>query len=425
MLHPTRPITTTTDLPASTAAEPARAPAADAPDESERTPRKATTSSKPPADAKRGWRSIDAPSRVEVAEVGSRFLYVAEQGTVMRRSGTRVTITKKETVLLDVPAVRLQGVLVYGNVQVSTQCLRMLMAEGVWVSFFSRNGQYKGRMQPPAERGGRLRHRQWTQSTDEAFCLAFAKAIVRGKILAERQVASAYAKNRAAESLTTGAQQLRESLERVEQVTDVASLRGVEGTATRAYFGLFAKWNGSDLPFEGREKRGTTDPVNSLLNFGYTLLTRELEGLVEAAGLDPTIGFYHVPDDDRPSLACDWVEEFRHGLIDRLVLTLVNKGTITRADFEEAEEHRGIRMSPDGLRKYFTAYERAMRRSPNDEDEAAAVAGVRTVMLAQLGRLLDAIAGRAPYRTHLEAPAPTPDMSVSAVVASEAAPSGG
>jgi len=359
---------------------------------------------KAPGGPRRGWRSIEAPSRVQVAEVGSRFLYVAEQGTMLRRAGTRVSVTKKEAVLLDVRAVRLQGVLVYGNVQVSTQCLRNLLAEGVWMSFFTRNGQYRGRLQPPIERGGQLRRRQWTRSGDEAFCLEFARAIVRGKILAQRHVAEAYAKNRAAESLGTGRTQLRESLPRVEEVADLGALRGVEGGASRAYFGLFAKWNASELPFEGREKRGTADPINALLNFGYTLLTREVEGLLEAAGLDPTVGFYHQPDDDRPSLACDWVEEFRHVVVDRLVLTLVNKRMITRADFEEGEERRGIRLSADGLKTFLRHYDQAMSRPP-DEEEGSLAAGFRSVLFAQLGRLLDAIAGRAPYQSHLEAAA--------------------
>ncbi len=349
---------------------------------------------------------MDAPAQVQATEVGARFLYVAEQGAVLHRAGTRVVVTKKDATLLHVPATRLQGVLVYGSVQVTTACIRNLLAEEVWVSFFSRNGQYRGRLQPPCERGGRVRRRQWTQANDPAFCLEFARAIVRGKILAQQRLAEAYAKNRAAESMATGRIHLRESLERVDSVADLAALRGVEGTASRAYFGLFSNWNTSELPFRGREKRGTNDPVNALLNLGYTLMTRELEGLTEAAGLDPTIGFYHAPDDDRPSLACDWVEEFRHVVVDRLVLTLLNKHMIVPADFEGGEDHRGVRLTMEGLKKFLSAYELAMRRPPEDDAESAA-AGLRSVLLAQLARLLDAIAGRAPYRSHLELPAAT------------------
>jgi CRISPR-associated protein Cas1 len=399
------PHATTTDRPDPAGAAALSSETAPALCTTSNSPQRASTARvKAPAGPRRGWRAIDAPARVQTAEVGSRFLYVAEQGAVLRREGTRVVVAKKDAVLLQVPAVRLQGVLVYGSVQVTTACFRNLLAEQVWVSFFTRSGQYRGRLQPPCERGGRVRRRQWTQANDPAFCLEFARAIVRGKILAQQRLAEAYAKNRAAESLGTGRIHLRESLERVDEAADLATLRGIEGTASRAYFDLFSRWNSSELPFPGREKRGTNDPVNALLNFGYTLLTRELEGLTEAAGLDPTIGFYHAPDDDRPSLACDWVEEFRHVVVDRLVLTLLNKRTISRDDFEDGEERRGVRLTADGLRKFLSAYELGMRRPPEDDD-ASAAAGLTSVLLAQLGRLLDALAGRAPYRSHLELPA--------------------
>src|SRR5581483_9578425 len=117
------------------------------------------------------------------------------------------------------------------------------------------------------------------------------RAVVRGKILGQKQVATAYAKNYLAETLGEAHSTLCKSLERVETVETLDELRGVEGAASRAYFDLFRRCNHSDMSFEGRHKRGATDPINALLNFGYTLLTRELEGFLEAAGLDPTIGF--------------------------------------------------------------------------------------------------------------------------------------
>jgi len=374
-----------------------------------------------PTVAKRGWRAVDAPRLPEVAEIGSRFLYVAEQGAIVRRRGTRVQVSKGEEVLLEVAAPRLQGVLLYGNVQVSTQCLRALLAEDVWVSLFGRGGQYRGRIQPPVERGGRLRRRQWERAGDPEFCLAFSRAMVRGKLRGALMVADAYAKNRAAESLGTSRIRLRECLARVDGVGDLATLRGIEGTAARAYFEMFSRWNLSDLEFPGRQKRGTNNPLNALLNLGYALLTRELEGLLESAGLDPTVGFYHQPDDDRPSLACDWVEEFRHLVVDRLVLNLINRKSITAVHFESGEDHRGVRMTADGLRIFSGAFDRAMQTpSRQGEEPGTAVGGVRATMLVQLARLLEALAGRGTYVTHLEADDAPSTGDVCGVVAAAA-----
>jgi CRISPR-associated protein Cas1 len=348
----------------------------------------------------RRWQSIESPAHAKAAESHTRFLYVVEQGTVVRRTGGRVFVTKKEAKLIEVGLIKLQGVLCYGNVQVSTQCMRALLEEDVWLSFFTRGGVYKGRLQPPAERGGKLRVRQWDRSRDPKFCLAFGRAVVRGKILGQKQMAAAYAKNYLAETLGDAHSALCQSLERIETVETLDELRGVEGAASRAYFDLFRRWNRSEMPFEGRHKRGATDPINALLNFGYTLLTRELEGFLEAAGLDPTIGFYHMADEDRPSLACDWVEEFRHVVVDRLVLNLINQKIVQPDHFEAHEEKGGLRMKPEGLRRFVQHWEKILTGSSGENNGVAG--GFRGVFLNRLGALLDSLVKESPYRSHLE-----------------------
>ncbi len=285
---------------------------------------------------------------------------------------------------------KLEAVFLYGNIQLSTQCMRALMDEGIRVSFFTGQGTFKGSLLPPAAEMASLRLKQYERSLDEAFCLNFARAVVKGKLLAQRAIAAAYARDAVADSLGEHFRALDAAIDRLPSASGLAELRGMEGAASRAYFQLFAKWNRSEFAFEGREKRGATDPINLLLNLGYTMLTRELSGLAEAAGLDPAIGFYHQPHGNRPSLGCDWVEEFRHAMIDRAVLTLVNRRVIQSKDFQDLGD-RGRRLNPAGLRKFLTAYERAMLDK-----------GYRERMVVQLGVLLDTLRGTVPcYTTHL------------------------
>lgn len=97
------------------------------------------------------------------------------------------------------------------------------------------------------------------------------------------------------------------------------------------------------------------------------------------------------------------MEEFRHSAIDRLVLNLVNQKTIKAGDFEDLDERRGLRLRPDGLRKYLAAYEQALFQGTTSEDETA-TPGIRDVFLGQLVRLLDALNTGAAYRAYLEGP---------------------
>ena len=80
-----------------------------------------------------------------------------------------------------------------------------------------------------------------------------------------------------------------------------------------------------DFYFRGRNKRPPLDNVNAMLSFGYSLLAGMCGGALEAVGLDPYVGFFHTDRPGRMSLALDLMEEFRGIMVDRFVLTLINK----------------------------------------------------------------------------------------------------
>jgi CRISPR/Cas system-associated endonuclease Cas1 len=53
------------------------------------------------------------------------------------------------------------------------------------------------------------------------------------------------------------------------------------------------------------------DPVNACLNYSYGLLYSRARVSIHRVGLDPTVGFLHVPRADSQALVYDWVEAFR------------------------------------------------------------------------------------------------------------------
>jgi CRISPR-associated protein Cas1 len=91
----------------------------------------------------------------------------------------------------------------------------------------------------------------------------------------------------------------------------LASLRGIEGAAARAYFQGLAALFPPSLNFTGRNRRPPRDPVNACLSLGYTLLHFDAVRACHIAGLDPLLGFYHRPSFGRESLASDLIEPLR------------------------------------------------------------------------------------------------------------------
>lgn len=78
--------------------------------------------------------------------------------------------------------------------------------------------------------------------------------------------------------------------------------------------------------FVRREHQGTDDAVNAALNYGYAILMSHVWGAVMNAGLEPFAGFMHTDKSGKPSLVLDMVEEFRQPVVDRAILTWLNKG---------------------------------------------------------------------------------------------------
>ena len=108
-------------------------------------------------------------------------------------------------------------------------------------------------------------------------------------------------------------------------------------------------------PFAQRIKRPPTDAVNSLLSFGYSLLTSKVASAVQLVGFDHYVGYLHSSVYGRPALALDVMEEFRPIIVDSIVLTMLNKRMLTPDDFEV--ELGAYRLKDERRKVFFTQFE--------------------------------------------------------------------
>ena len=300
----------------------------------------------------------DAPAGKGVAVA---YLYLTEQGAILRKAGDRLLVEKDDELMLDVPYHKLETVLLFGNVQVTTQAMGELLEKGINLSLFSRQGQYRGGLAPPRGKNIDLRIAQFETFRDHARALELARAVVAAKIANGAAVLDAYRKHSdPAGDFDARKVKLAEASTHTMAAADIAELDGVEGAAAREYFSLVMQFNRSEMEWPGRVKHPATDPLNALLSFTYTLLMNEVSGLLEGAGLEPFLGFLHQVDYGRPSLALDIVEAFRHPVADRFVLRMVNTRVLDAADFEGGGPGHGAFLKPAGMKRYFAEFERWM-----------------------------------------------------------------
>src|SRR5690606_16305695 len=144
---------------------------------------------------------------------------------------------------------------------------------------------------------------------------------------------------------------------------DIDVLRGLEGEAAQAYFGVFdhlIRVPDPALHFSGRSRRPPLDAVNALLSFLYTLLTHDCRSALETVGLDPAVGFLHRDRPGRPSLALDLAEEFRPLLGERLAVSLINRRQLNERDFT-IFDNGAVQRKDDGRKTVLVAYQERKR----------------------------------------------------------------
>ncbi len=286
-------------------------------------------------------------------------LHVIEQGSWVGKSKGRITISKDREEIASVRLLDVSQVCIHGNVQVSTQLLRELMAEDVPVCFFSYGGWFSGMAHGLPSKHVDLRRRQVSIAAQGG--LAVARRIVEGKIRNSRTLLMRNARERPGAVVTS----LKGLASQATEAPTTETLLGIEGAAARLYFSAFTKMLKPDprLPgmmfdFAHRNRRPPKDAINCLLSFGYSMLAKELTVTTWLVGFDPYIGFYHRPRYGRPALALDLAEEFRPLVVESTVLTLVNNGEMAPRDF--VVRAGGVSLTADGRRRVTKAIERRL-----------------------------------------------------------------
>ncbi len=298
-------------------------------------------------------------------------LYVQEQGAYIGKRSEHLVISRKSEEILRAPITSVRQVVLFGNIQISTQALATLAQLEIPVVFLTVYGKFIATLNPAPTKNVSLRAQQYRAFTDQSRALELSKRIVAAKISNQRTLLMRSLRARNASAAASDESSLRASddpaargmfdmLAKVERADSLASLLGIEGQAAALYFGSFNRMIkqpevGAPFDFQSRNRRPPRDPVNALLSFAYAILAKDCFSVVCTVGFDPYQGFYHAGRHGRPSLALDLMEEFRSVIADSVVLTLINNGLVTERDFIIWRD--ACQLSEDGRKVFFQTYE--------------------------------------------------------------------
>ena len=329
-------------------------------------------------------------------------LYITQQGAVLKKTSRRLVVYKGEEKIAEVPVIKVDRVMLFGNIQVTASTVAFLLDSGVDLCYLSSRGRYRGRLAAAESRNVLLRIAQYERYLDDNFQLQISKSLVAAKIRNALGLIRRYRKRYPDLDFSQEMASLEDALNGIESQMQISSLLGVEGHATAVYFRAFGRmFRRDEMSFTKRTRRPPKDPVNALLSFGYTLVTNEILSFLFAVGFDPYIGHLHSLEYGRPSLALDMTEEFRHPVVDRFTLYLVNKDIISSTDFDDRGEE-GFFLTQDALKQYFQHYENRISQTFQDGITGENVS-YRGLFRRQAYRLAKSIQTGEIYEPYIEA----------------------
>lgn len=291
-------------------------------------------------------------------------LYVMTDSCYLTLDGENIVILDGEKTLGRFPLHTLENITCFTYKGATPALMGACAERKIGMSFFSPRGAFLARVVGKEYGNVLLRKEQYRISDDEKRSVQYAKNMIVGKVFNSRWSIERTLRDHAyrvdTESLKQVSNSLYETLPKLDRVTGLDELRGIEGKAAEQYFSVLNDMilnQKEDFAFTKRNRRPPLDNINAILSFAYTVLAGDCANALSSVGLDPYVGFMHGDRPGRTSLALDLMEELRPVLADRFILTLINTKAI-QADHFERQKDNAVLLNDDGRKVFFNAWQK-------------------------------------------------------------------
>lgn len=259
-----------------------------------------------------------------------RDYYIFSNGTLQRKENT-IYFVDCENNKKALPVEQIDKLHLFGEININSKLLDYLTRYEIILNFYNYYGFYSGSYYPrKSKESGFLIVNQVENYTDYSKRLNIAKKFIESAV---HHICRNLRKYKETDIFIKKILKEKELLDNVKKVDE---LMGVEGRIRNIYyqsFNIILK----NFGMGNREKRPPTDPTNTLISFGNSLMYTTVLGEIYKTQLEPTISYLHEPGTKRFSLSLDIAEIFKPLIIDPLIFSLVNNRMITEKCFEMKE----------------------------------------------------------------------------------------
>ncbi len=289
------------------------------------------------------WRL--SPNVFLIKSESSSQLIISGYGVKLAKKSERIVIKDGDDIFYEIPFFKVSHINIQSKgVSITSDLIEEASKRDIMITFIKYNGKPYSCLSSPYLNATVKTRREQIIAYNNKKGVEFAKTIIKGKLKNEANLIKYSIKNikfkqeNLFSELSEIANQIENNILNIDKIDGSncdeirQNLLNIEAVSTKKYWNdnkniIEGKYN-----FDNRTHRGIQDEVNSLLNYGYGMLYSTVWTGILNAGLEPFAGFIHIDRSGRPSLVLDMVEEFRAPVIDRTVISFVNKGENIKLD---------------------------------------------------------------------------------------------
>jgi len=293
-----------------------------------------------------------------------KSIYLFNSGTLKRKDNTLV-LENEETGKKYIPVENVNDIKVFSEITLNKRILEFLSQNQIPVYFFNHFGHFSGSFMPNQHHSnGCTILKQAEHYMNNEKRLNIATQFVHG---AARNMMRLIGYYQSRGSDTEAEKNLIKHLSKdIDHANTINELMGTEAAIRKIYYQALDKIVKYDaFQMIKREKQPPRNYMNTLISYGNSILYANVLTEIHKTPLDSRIGFLHATNFRRFSLNLDIAEIFRPIIVDRTILSMVNRNQIKPLDFKGVEG--GIHLNDNGKKKFITEYEQHLSQTIQSE----------------------------------------------------------
>lgn len=258
----------------------------------------------------------------------------------IHKKDNQIVIHEKDKIIDSIKASTINDITIIGKGYVTFDALNLIAENNIKLISINPRGQLTYTLESPDTRNVKLKKAQYKLSENK-LGLEISKELIISKMKNQKATITTLNKNKQLKRVFNHRLKIDEQIKQLNQLKLNGNnenirmkIMGLEGKASDEYWKAVKYFIPPEIEFINRTKK-PTDLLNSMLNYGYAILASEITKNILLNGLDPYCGFLHYDRDKRTSLTFDLIEPFRQQIVDKTVISLINRKQVTLNDIDK------------------------------------------------------------------------------------------